>query len=108
MLIISQEFLLRELLIKHRKPYNRDTRERQIVKLVKHTIIHSRPREQTNDSKPKQWHHKQDILIEHIANQIAISSIGLSPMHKEQILQESELSNSIVLKLWLLVSLRGH
>lgn len=59
-------------------------------------VIERLPTESRIEPIPELREHEYDVLVEDVANQESISSIGFSSMSEEKILQELELADSII------------
>jgi hypothetical protein len=68
--------------IKDGIPHDRDSCENNVVHLIDPCFIDGLPGEYRQESKPILGQDKQNILIEDIADQEGISSIGFSTMYK--------------------------
>lgn len=65
---LSHELRLVELPVEHSKPNDGNAREDDVVKLVHIDIIDDGSREVREESKHEDWHHVENILVEHIRN----------------------------------------
>jgi hypothetical protein len=91
-----KQLLLQVLFIEQSEPHDRESCKEDIVKLVKPGFIERLPSKGWTESKPKLRKYEHNILIEDIANQKGISSVSLSSMGKQKILQEFKLPDSII------------
>ena len=85
-----------ELFVKESVPHDREGGEEDIVELVEPLVIERLPTESRIEAIPELREHEYDVLVEDVADQESISSIGFSSMSEEKILQELELADSII------------
>lgn len=82
--------------VKGTEPADWHSSEEDVVYLVHVNVIELRTRKSCVIAVEKDRKHIDDVLIEHVEDQITISSVGLSTMGKHQVLQELKLANRVV------------
>jgi hypothetical protein len=78
--------------IKNCKPDDWNTSEKYVVTLVQNVIINSSAAEETIPTKHPNWYDVEYIFVEHIGNQISVSSISFSTVTEKQVLKHFKLA----------------
>jgi len=94
--VLLEELFFWVFKVKDTVPHYWSPGEEHIEALIEKIIIDSCSREDTVKAKEKHRKHKEDILVEHVADQVAIPSVSFSSMKKQQTFKEFELSDCVV------------
>ena len=93
----SPDYDFFRILVVHRgEPNDRQCREAEVEQDVEETVVNLGAGEQRNRAKHEDRHRLQNVLVEHVADSVRISAVGLSPMEKEKVAEELELRNSVI------------
>lgn len=82
--------------VKYSEPNNWKTCEDDIVELVHQDVVDGGSREVGVESEEPNRPHIQNILIEHVGDEVSVAAICFAPVSKKKVLQETELPNRIV------------
>jgi hypothetical protein len=77
-------------------PHNRQGRKTNIVEGVEHIGVDNHAREETHPPVHPDGNDVKHILVEHIRNQVSVTSVGLAAMAEQQVFEEAELSNRVI------------
>lgn len=81
--MLLEELFFGVFKVKDTVPHNRSPSEENIEALIKKIIIDSCSREDAVKAKEKHREHKEDILVEHVTDQVAIPSVSFSSVKKQ-------------------------
>lgn len=82
--------------VKYGEPNDWETREDDIVEIVHQDVVDGGSREVGVESKEPNRPYIQDILVEHVGDEVRVAAIGFAPVTQEEVLQETELPNRVV------------
>ena len=84
------------LIVKNRKVDDWHASEEDVVELIHERIVEDDAGENRVEPIPKKGEDEDNVLVEHVADQVGVPSVALTPMEEKQILQKLELTNGIV------------
>ena len=90
---VGQQLFFGELPIEDSKPANRQSSHYDVESLIHPWIIEVGSCEAREEAEVVEWQHENDVFVEHIENEVAVSAVGFSTMAEQQILEEFELTN---------------
>ena len=82
---LLDQLLLLVLEVEEGEPHDGDTREYEVVQLVYPLLVRALGAERTDEPEPELHHHEQDVLVEHEAQQVRVTSVALTSMHEQQV-----------------------
>lgn len=84
------------LLVKQSEKHDREGGEHDVEDLENPLFIENLPGEGTVKTEPELGHDEKYIFVESIRDKIGVTTIRLSAMYEKKVLEELELSDSIV------------
>ena len=91
--VVSEQLLLRVLVVEKSKPHNGNCCEHNVVALVDPRLVEGLATENRKKAKPEHGEHEQHVLVEVVADKERVATISFSTVNKEELAEELELTN---------------
>jgi hypothetical protein len=82
--------------VEHSVPNNRDCCQGQIIEVQEDNIVNLSACKVTEPPIDKHWDHQNDILVEHVHDEVTVAAISFSSVAEEQVLQHFKLADRVV------------